>query len=96
MTESNSAADAVQEQVRQALADHAGKARHWHLADLFADDAGRFETLSRECCGLLVDYSKQRLTGETLDLLRMDVEAVFESVFDVVQHDSVASHWSAS
>ena len=61
---------AAERPVRQALADHAGKARHWHLADLFADDAGRFETLSRECCGLLVDYSKQRLTGETLDLLR--------------------------
>ena len=61
---------AAERPVRQALADHAGKARHWHLADLFADDAGRFETLSRECCGLLVDYSKQRLTAETLDLLR--------------------------
>ena len=61
---------AAERPVRQALADHAGKARHWHLADLFADDAGRFDTLSREGCGLLVDYSKQRLTGETLDLLR--------------------------
>ena len=31
---------AAERPVRQALADHAGKARHWHLADLFADDAG--------------------------------------------------------
>ncbi|MED5601308.1 MAG: glucose-6-phosphate isomerase [Pseudomonadota bacterium] len=61
---------AAERPVRQALAEHVDKARHWHLADLFADDAGRFDTLSREGCGLLVDYSKQRLTGETLDLLR--------------------------
>lgn len=55
---------AAERPVRQALAEHVDKARHWHLADLFADDAGRFDTLSREGCGLLVDYSKQRLTGK--------------------------------
>jgi len=60
---------AAERPVRQALADHAEQARHWHLADLFAADANRFETFSREQCGLLVDYSKQRLTGETLDRL---------------------------
>ncbi len=78
---------AAERPVRQALADHLAEARHWHLADLFAGDAGRFDTLSRECCGLLVDYSKQRLTRETLDLLldlarARDLESWIRALFE--------------
>ena len=40
-----------------------------HLRDLFAGDEGRAARFTREACGLLVDFSKQRMTGETLDLL---------------------------
>ena len=40
-----------------------------HLRDLFALDNHRFERFSVETCGLLLDYSKNRLTSETLTLL---------------------------
>jgi glucose-6-phosphate isomerase len=40
-----------------------------HLGDLFNADAKRFDTFSIEACGLLLDYSKNRITSETLDLL---------------------------
>jgi glucose-6-phosphate isomerase len=36
---------------------------------LFAADPGRFSKLSLETCGLLLDYSKNRITDETLPLL---------------------------
>jgi len=47
-----------------------------HLRELFALDSQRFERFSVKACGLLLDYSKNRLTAETLDLLQqLAVEA---------------------
>ena len=40
------------------------------LRALFADDAGRGERMTLEAAGWYLDYSKQRVTGETLGLLR--------------------------
>lgn len=40
-----------------------------HLRDLFAADPGRFSTFSRRFGDLLIDFSKHRITGETLSLL---------------------------
>ena len=40
-----------------------------HLRDLLARDPKRFASLSRSAAGLLVDFSRQRITGKTLDLL---------------------------
>lgn len=53
----------------KALEAHHKKVGKQHLRDLFAADASRFETFSLEACGLLLDYSKNRITCETLDLL---------------------------
>ena len=39
------------------------------MAELFAQDPGRFPRLSIEAVGLLLDYSKNRVTGRTLSLL---------------------------
>jgi glucose-6-phosphate isomerase len=39
------------------------------LAELFAQEPGRFPRLSIEAAGLLLDYSKNRITGRTLSLL---------------------------
>ncbi len=39
------------------------------LAELFAQDPDRFPRLSVEAAGLLLDYSKNRITGRTLSLL---------------------------
>src|SRR5262245_56660906 len=53
----------------QALAAHHEQLRHVHLRELFADDPGRGERFAAEGAGLYLDYSKHRVTGETLSLL---------------------------
>ena len=40
-----------------------------HLRALFAEDPGRAERFSAEGAGLFLDYSKNRITDETLRLL---------------------------
>ena len=53
----------------QALEAHHAKIRGLHLRQLFADDSGRGERLTVEGAGLFLDYSKNRITDETLKLL---------------------------
>ena len=53
----------------QALTAHAAAVRDLHLRDLFAADPDRFARFSLALGPLTVDYSKQRITGETLGLL---------------------------
>jgi len=53
----------------KALAAHHQKVRDVHLRQLFADDAARGERLTAEAAGLFLDYSKNRITDETLGLL---------------------------
>jgi glucose-6-phosphate isomerase len=52
-----------------ALKSHHREIRDRHLRELFARDPDRFPRLSLEACGLLLDYSKNRITQETLGLL---------------------------
>jgi glucose-6-phosphate isomerase len=53
----------------KALEAHHSKARELHLRQLFADDPKRGERLALEAVGLYLDYSKNRVTDETLKLL---------------------------
>jgi glucose-6-phosphate isomerase len=53
----------------QALEAHYPKVRDLHLRKLFADDPKRGERLSAEAVGIYFDYSKHRITDETLRLL---------------------------
>jgi glucose-6-phosphate isomerase len=53
----------------QALAAHHEQVKDLHLRDLFAADPTRGETLTAEAGDLYLDYSKNRLTTETLGLL---------------------------
>lgn len=53
----------------RALVRHAEALRGVHLRDLFAEDPQRFERFSGALDDLLVDWSKQRVTAETMDLL---------------------------
>jgi glucose-6-phosphate isomerase len=53
----------------QALVAHHEKVGCAHLRALFAADAGRGERLGLEAAGLYLDYSKNRVTDETLKLL---------------------------
>jgi glucose-6-phosphate isomerase len=53
----------------RALADHAEEVQGAHLRDLFKADPARGERLTAEAEGIFLDYSKNRITDETLRLL---------------------------
>ncbi len=70
----------------KALEDHAAANRNLHLRALFAQDPMRGERLKAEAAGIYLDYSKNRITDETLALLlglaeesclRQRIEAMF-------------------
>jgi glucose-6-phosphate isomerase len=53
----------------KALQAHQEKIRELHLRELFVDDTTRGERLIAEAVGIYLDYSKNRVTDETLALL---------------------------
>ncbi len=53
----------------KALKRHYAAIEGLHLRDQFADDPTRGETFTAEAVGLFLDYSKNRITPETLPLL---------------------------
>ncbi len=59
----------------KALLAHHKSAAPWKMRELFAQDPSRAERLHLEACGLYVDYSKNIVKDETLDLLRGLAEA---------------------
>jgi len=70
----------------KALQTHYKKVQDLHLQNLFADDPTRGERMTAEAVGLFLDYSKNRITDETLELLlqlaeksglRMRIDAMF-------------------
>ena len=69
-----------------SLEQHYRTIKDVHLRQLFADDGGRGERLTVEAAGVYLDYSKNRITDETLRLLlqlaresglRKRIEAMF-------------------
>lgn len=52
-----------------ALLAHKKSIGRHHLRQLFSDDPERGERMTAEAAGLFLDYSKNRVTGETLKLL---------------------------
>ena len=75
----------TQGQAWQALERHALKQRNRHLRELFHADARRFERFTFRLDDLLVDVSKQRVTDETLHLLRdLAVETGLEAHRDAM------------
>ena len=53
----------------KALDNHYRKMRGWHLRDLFAADATRGERMAAQGAGIYLDYSKNRITDQTIKLL---------------------------
>ena len=53
----------------QALADHHAQIKDKHLRQMFAEDAGRAERFTAEGAGLVLDYSKNRISDTTMRLL---------------------------
>jgi glucose-6-phosphate isomerase len=52
-----------------ALTDHHQKIEQIHLRQLFAEDTKRGERMATEAVGVYLDYSKNRITDETIRLL---------------------------
>jgi glucose-6-phosphate isomerase len=84
-----------------ALERHRDEIVARHLRDLFAADPGRAERFTVEGAGLLLDYSKNRITGETLRLLvqladecglRQRIDAMFRGQHVNVSEDRPALH----
>lgn len=70
----------------QALSQHYQEIFPQHMRDMFAEDAHRAEKLSLKLDDFLLDYSKQRITSKTLELLlqlarETDVENWRERMF---------------
>ena len=51
----------------KSLAAHHKKIKRLHLRKLFAADTKRGERLTVEAAGLFLDYSKNRITNETIE-----------------------------
>jgi glucose-6-phosphate isomerase len=66
----------TQQPAWKALDAHYTKMRDLHLRQLFADDPQRGQRLTAEAIGVFLDYSKNRITDETLSLLLQLAEQV--------------------
>jgi glucose-6-phosphate isomerase len=69
-----------------ALRDHYEKIGRVHLRELFHAEPGRGKAMTLEVDGIYLDYSKNRVTGETLRLLlalaeRADLRARIDAMF---------------
>ncbi len=65
----------IEQPAWEALHRHQSAIGETHLRELFAQDPERAEQLSLEACGIYLDYSKNRITGETVQLLLQLAEA---------------------
>ncbi len=84
-----------------ALRSHHGELAGTHLRDLFATDPDRGERLTAEACGIYLDYSKHRITDQTLRLLlqladesdlRGRIDAMFSGAKINVTEDRAVLH----
>src|ERR1700683_5596156 len=85
----------------KALEQHHADIAGVHLSQLFADDPGRGERLTAEAAGIFLDYSKNRVTDETLRLLlqlaeqsglRARIDAMFRGEKINVTEDRAVLH----
>ncbi|HAR73904.1 MAG TPA: glucose-6-phosphate isomerase [Flavobacteriaceae bacterium] len=70
-----------------ALEQHFQTIQHTSIKELFAQNANRFEKFSIQYPSLLVDYSKNRINAETIQLLvdlakEMDVDTAIQQMFE--------------
>jgi len=91
----------TERQTWKRLAAHYQQVRELHLRKLFADDPTRGERMTVEAVGLCLDYSKNRITDETLKLLlqlaedcglRGRIEAMFRGDKINVTEDRAVLH----
>ena len=70
----------------KALSEHYDRLKGVHLRTMFAEDPNRGKTFALESAGLYLDYSKNRIASETIDLLinlakSADLEGRIEAMF---------------
>ena len=84
-----------------AVAQHHAAVAPRHLRDLFADDHGRVEALTTSGADLVMDYSKHRITRDTVPLLTSlarraglpeRIEAMFTGVHINTSEDRAVLH----
>src|SRR5436305_1183843 len=64
----------------KALTAHHDTIGHLHLRRLFADDPARGERMTAEAVGLYLDYSKNRITDETLVIVASKTFTTLETM----------------
>src|SRR3954447_15762400 len=69
LVESGSVTAVTERAAWKALQTHYQEVRDLHLRDLFASDSHRGERFAAEAAGIYLDYSKNRITDRTLELL---------------------------
>jgi glucose-6-phosphate isomerase len=80
------ATDLTETEIWKSLVQHHSAVAPLHMRELFARDPGRFQRFSQRLGDLLLDYSKNRITDETMTLLRRlaaerGVEAMRDRMF---------------
>ena len=65
----------------KALATHHKQIKDLHLRKLFAEDPKRGERLAIESAGLYLDYSKNRITNQTISNTRLSIKRYCQSAF---------------
>jgi len=88
-TRGNNATTTIQPLIKRkawkSLAAHSKEIQKLHLGKLFAQDSKRGERLTAEAAGLFLDYSKNRITDQTLDLLlQLAVESGLRGKIDAM------------
>jgi glucose-6-phosphate isomerase len=86
MSVSNQVASLTERKAWKALEKHHSQMEKLHLRELFAQDPERGERLTIEAAGIYFDFSKNRITDETLKLLvqlalESELKARIESMF---------------
>jgi glucose-6-phosphate isomerase len=76
----------IQRRRWQELIAHAEKVRKLHLRQFFAEDSDRGKRMAAEAAGIFLDYSKNRVTDETIKLLlglaeEIGLQARIEAMF---------------
>jgi glucose-6-phosphate isomerase len=98
---STRSASLTERQAWKAFAAHYEKVRELHLRTLFAEDPTRGERMTVEAVGLYLDYSKNRITDETLQLLlqlaeesglRARIDAMFQGDKINITEDRAVLH----
>ena len=85
----------------KALENHHRKVRGLHLRDIFANDSMRGERMAAEAVGIYLDYSKNRITDQTIKLLiqlaeesglQARIDAMFRGERINITENRAASH----